>query len=217
MTAHNERRQPAELARSCGCLPHRGKHCSLPGFATLNRGPTLTTPHLRGGQRAGRPTFVGEGFIPPGKFTAAANLPGRRGRRPLRLHRNHSGQLVGAGHARPAGLPLRPRYRFTCRGGCSHPPAGLRRLPLYWWICREGACPLCGGQRAGRPTFVGEGFIPPGSSGTPTPTSAPGNRALQILKIIGLFGLFGAAQQNRGPGAPTGAGAVGGGLGSGQP
>ena len=56
----------------------------------------------------------------------------------------------------------------------------------------------------------------PGSSGTPTPTSAPGNRALQILKIIGLFDLFGAAQQNRGPGAPTGAGAVGGGLGGGQ-
>ena len=87
LTAHNERRQPAELARSCGCLPHRGKHCSLPGFATLNRGPTLTTPHLRGGQRAGRPTFVGEGFIPPGKFTAAANFPGRRGRRPLHLPR----------------------------------------------------------------------------------------------------------------------------------
>ncbi len=46
LTAHNERRQPAKLARSCGCLPRRGKHCSLPGFATLNRGPTLTTPHL---------------------------------------------------------------------------------------------------------------------------------------------------------------------------
>ena len=46
LAAHNERRQPAKLARSCGCLPRRGKHCSLPGFATLNRGPTLTTPHL---------------------------------------------------------------------------------------------------------------------------------------------------------------------------
>ena len=47
LTAHNERRQPAKLARSCGCLPCRGKHCSLPSFAPLNRGPTLTTPHLR--------------------------------------------------------------------------------------------------------------------------------------------------------------------------
>ena len=56
LTAHNERRQPAKLARSCGCLPRRGKHCSLPGFAPLSRGPTLTTPHRRGGQRAGRPT-----------------------------------------------------------------------------------------------------------------------------------------------------------------
>ena len=44
LTAHNERRQPAKLARSCGCLPRRGKHCSLPDFAPLNRGPTLTTP-----------------------------------------------------------------------------------------------------------------------------------------------------------------------------
>jgi len=52
LTAHNERRQPAKLARSCGCLPCRGKHCSLPDFAPLNRGPTLTTPHLHG--RRGR-------------------------------------------------------------------------------------------------------------------------------------------------------------------
>ena len=44
MAARNERRQPAKLARSCGCLPRGGKHCSLPGFAPLNRGPTLTTP-----------------------------------------------------------------------------------------------------------------------------------------------------------------------------
>ena len=51
LTAHNERRQPAKLARSCGCLPCRGKHCSLPDFAPLNRGPTLTTPHLRGASR----------------------------------------------------------------------------------------------------------------------------------------------------------------------
>ena len=54
LTAHNERRQPAKLARSCGCLPCRGKHCSLPDFAPLNRGPTLTTPHLHG-RRGRRP------------------------------------------------------------------------------------------------------------------------------------------------------------------
>ena len=29
--------QPAKLARSCGCLPRRGKHCSRPGFVPLNR------------------------------------------------------------------------------------------------------------------------------------------------------------------------------------
>ncbi len=47
LAAHNERRQPAKLARSCGCLPRRGKHCSLPNFAPLNCGPTLATPHPR--------------------------------------------------------------------------------------------------------------------------------------------------------------------------
>ena len=56
LTAHNKRRQPAKLARSCGCLPCRGKHCSLPDFAPLNRGPTLTTPHLRGASRTPPPT-----------------------------------------------------------------------------------------------------------------------------------------------------------------
>ena len=44
LTAHNERRQPAKLARSCGCLPRGGKHCSLPSFAALNCGPVLATP-----------------------------------------------------------------------------------------------------------------------------------------------------------------------------
>ena len=39
LAAHNERRQFATQTRSCGCLPHRGKHCSHPGFAPLNRGP----------------------------------------------------------------------------------------------------------------------------------------------------------------------------------
>ena len=58
LTAHNERRQPAKLARSCGCLPCRGKHCSLPDFAPLNRGPTLTTPHLRGASGTPPPTII---------------------------------------------------------------------------------------------------------------------------------------------------------------
>ncbi len=39
LAAHNERRQFATQTRSCGCLPRRGKHCSHPGFAPLNRGP----------------------------------------------------------------------------------------------------------------------------------------------------------------------------------
>ena len=46
LAAHNERRQPAKLARSCGCLPRRGKHCSFPSFAPLNCGPALATPQL---------------------------------------------------------------------------------------------------------------------------------------------------------------------------
>ena len=44
LAAHNERRQFAAQTRSCGCLPRRGKHCSLPSFAALNCGPTLATP-----------------------------------------------------------------------------------------------------------------------------------------------------------------------------
>ena len=63
LTAHNERRQPAKLARSCGCLPCRGKHCSLPDFAPLNRGPTLTTPHLRGASGTPPPTTQSAGLL----------------------------------------------------------------------------------------------------------------------------------------------------------
>ena len=71
MTAHNERRQPAKLARSCGCLPCRGKHCSLPDFAPLNRGPTLTTPHLHG-RRGRRPLQHNpQGFSLPQTSAAA--------------------------------------------------------------------------------------------------------------------------------------------------
>ena len=46
LAAHNERRQFAAQTHSCGCLPRRGKHCSLPSFAALNCGPTLATPQL---------------------------------------------------------------------------------------------------------------------------------------------------------------------------
>ena len=63
LTAHKERRQPAKLARSCGCLPCRGKHCSLPDFAPLNRGPTLTTPHLRGASGTPPPTTQSAGLL----------------------------------------------------------------------------------------------------------------------------------------------------------
>ena len=82
LTAHNERRQPAKLARSCGCLPCRGKHCSLPDFAPLNRGPTLTTPHLHRASRTPPPTTftanlppcVGEKSIPPAPFLLQPTL-----------------------------------------------------------------------------------------------------------------------------------------------
>ena len=85
LTAHNERRQPAKLARSCGCLPCGGKHCSLPDFAPLNRGPTLTTPHLRGASRTPLPTSfvmsfppsVGTGFLPSGPYPNITNKKGR--------------------------------------------------------------------------------------------------------------------------------------------
>ena len=114
LTAHNERRQPAKLARSCGCLPCRGKHCSLPDFAPLNRGPTLTTPHLRGAS----------GTPPPYNTIRRASRYRKRPRRPggrppyIPLYyipwggpspATHSRHPVGAGHARPAASPLPPR------------------------------------------------------------------------------------------------------------
>ena len=44
LAAHNERRQFAAQTRSCGYSPRWGEHCSLPGFAALNRGPLLAIP-----------------------------------------------------------------------------------------------------------------------------------------------------------------------------
>ena len=98
MAAHNERRQPAKLARSCGCLPRGGKHCSLPGFAPLNRGPTLTTPQCpaptarRPGNGCPRKPHsvsispsVGRGApTPPRPSVTALPRATRRGRRPRR-------------------------------------------------------------------------------------------------------------------------------------
>ena len=115
LTAHNERRQPAKLARSCGCLPCRGKHCSLPDFAPLNRGPTLTTPHLRGASGTPPPTAAN-------RKASHCRQPQRRpgGRPPyIPLYHipwggpspaTHPRHPVGAGHARPAALPLPPVY-----------------------------------------------------------------------------------------------------------
>ena len=113
LTAHNERRQPAKLARSCGCLPCRGKHCSLPDFAPLNRGPTLTTPHLRGASGTPPPTTIR-------RASHYRKRPRRPGGRPpyIPLYHipwggpspaTHSRHPVGAGHARPETLPLPPR------------------------------------------------------------------------------------------------------------
>ena len=98
LAAHSERRQPAKLARSCGCLPRGGKHCSLPGFAPLNRGPTLTTPQCpaptarRPGNGCPRKPHsvsispsVGRGApTPPRPSAAAHSRATRRGRRPRR-------------------------------------------------------------------------------------------------------------------------------------
>ena len=44
LAAHNKRRQFAAQTRSCGYSPRWGEHCSLPGFASLNRGSLLATP-----------------------------------------------------------------------------------------------------------------------------------------------------------------------------
>ena len=47
LAARNERRQPAKLARSCGCLPRRGKHCSLPQFRSAQLWPRVRNPAPR--------------------------------------------------------------------------------------------------------------------------------------------------------------------------
>ena len=74
LAAHNERRQFAAQTRSCGYSPHWGEHCSLPGFAALNRGPLLATPQplSRGSLPRNSETFFASFFghkkgRPPGR------------------------------------------------------------------------------------------------------------------------------------------------------
>ena len=148
LAAHSERRQPAKLARSCGCLPRGGKHCSLPGFAPLNRGPTLTTPQcpaptarrpgngcLRKPHSVSISPSVGRGALTPPRPSAAANnnpcLPPRgkvapqgrmRGRLPLPPI---PGQTVGGGVPdAPRNLPPTAIPRTVTRGGVKTPPYG---------------------------------------------------------------------------------------------
>ena len=170
LTAHNERRQPAKLARSCGCLPCRGKHCSLPDFAPLNRGPTLTTPHLRGAS----------GTPPPYNTIRRAShyrkRPRRPGGRPPYIPLYHipwggpspatrSRHPVGAGHARPATLPLPPCILCIVGRGLD-PSAGRRgHRPLQQSAGLLITANVRGGLWAGRPTshfttFRGAGLRP---------------------------------------------------------
>ena len=44
LTAHNERRQPAKLARSCGCLPRRGQTLFAPRFRSAQPWPHAHNP-----------------------------------------------------------------------------------------------------------------------------------------------------------------------------
>ena len=110
LTAHNERRQPAKLARSCGCLPCRGKHCSLPDFAPLNRGPTLTTPHLHG-RRGRRPLQHN-----PQDFSLPQTSAAAWGQAALHPTLPHS---VGRAFARNSFTP-------PCRGRACPAPTGWR-------------------------------------------------------------------------------------------
>ena len=164
MTAHNERRQPAKLARSCGCLPRRSKHCSLPDFATLNRGPTLTTPHLRGGQRAGRPTSPVaryDSYPQPGGINPPLRLS-CRGRRPPTPRR--SAAVNGKDVGRPAHRPpqqlawphssiVRPRGRGRTCAVCGLPAKG--RLPYTRGPGMPGPYHIV----PGRPTSAGAFFF----------------------------------------------------------
>ena len=115
LAAHNERRQFASQTRSCGCLPRRGKHCSHPGFAPLNRGPCSQprNPSLRCKRQRGYKTKPG----------ADARLR--------------------AGHARPLQGCVN-RYAREGQGrAAARPFCSGRRLPVDEWHSKVAgrACP----------------------------------------------------------------------------
>ena len=136
LAAHNERRQFASQTRSCGCLPRRGKHCSHPGFAPLNRGPCSQprNPSLRCKRQRGYKTKPG----------ADARL--RAGHaRPLRGGVNrYAREGQGRTAARPYGW--RKVRGQGCRGRRPRRPAeGSRPLPTMqkikgrqWQGCGPG-------------------------------------------------------------------------------
>ena len=152
LAAHNERRQPAKLARSCGCLPRGGKHCSLPGFAPLNRGPTLTTPQspaptgkltlpqsTRSGQdrslrTAAHGCFVGRGLDPSAEVCTCRTLPGRIWNPSLRVGvdaRHRPGRLALPHAPRAAYMPPLRTFPEVCRGRiyASRQAPGHRKRP----------------------------------------------------------------------------------------
>ena len=134
LTAHNERRQPAKLARLCGCLPCRGKHCSLPDFAPLNRGPTLTTPHLRGASGTPPLTTQSAGLL------ITANVRGGLGQAALHPTLPHS---VGRAFARNSFTP-------PCRGRACPARSLAITTPFILCIVGRGLDPSAG-RRGRRP------------------------------------------------------------------
>ena len=121
----------------------------------------------------GWPSYICRGGIHPSREVyGCRKLPGSSGT-PTPTTAPQSFRVTCRGRACPArGLAMAPRYRFTCRGGCSHPPAGrCAHRPLRL----PGKSPPANPRRPEDwpPYIVGEGFIPPGSSGTPTLTTAP--------------------------------------------
>ena len=136
LAAHNERRQFASQTRSCGCLPRRGKHCSHPGFAPLNRGPCSQprNPSLRCKRQRGCKTKPG---------TDARLRAGHA--RPLRGGVNrYAREGQGRAAARPYGW--RKVRGQGCRGRRPRRPAeGSRPLPTMqkikgrqWQGCGPG-------------------------------------------------------------------------------
>ena len=158
LTAHNERRQPAKLARSCGCLPCRGKHCSLPDFAPLNRGPTLTTPHLHG-RRGRRPLQHNpQGFSLPqtsaatwGQAALHPTLPHSVGRAFAR----NSFTPPCRGRACPARNPAITTPFILCivRRGLDRLTAHNERRQLAK-LARSCGCLPCRGKHCSLPDFA---------------------------------------------------------------